>query len=315
VLITGGFGQDESALASAELFDPETKVFTVIGDMNSPRLDATATLLPDGKVLIAGGFNGDYLTSAELFDPETNLFKPVAPMNEGRSGHQAVRLPSGKVLLIGGVGDGWTFLASAELYDPVQQSFLPVGSMTVPRESHTATLLGDGRVLVTGGHEGRRENIRVFASAEIYDPATGEFTTVADMEVARHKHDAVLLANGSVMVMGGADERDSKGQLSSVEIFDVLNGKWENAGILPTPRYKFNNTSLLMPNGSVLMLAGANTSEYYDPITQIFDSIPNGVHFPRYFATTTLLPNGNVLLAGGYGTNISASADTWLFQP
>jgi hypothetical protein len=101
----------------------------------------TATLLPDGRVLIAGGFNGDYLSEVEIYDPRTGGFIPIGSMTTPRMDHVAVLLENGKVLLAGGVGPGWTFLASAELYDPVTGTFAPTGDMTVARESHTITRL------------------------------------------------------------------------------------------------------------------------------------------------------------------------------
>ena len=211
VLIVGGFVGEESSLAGAEMFDPTTNGFLRAENMRAERSSHTATLLPNGKILIAGGFNGNYLDSAEIYDPTTGKFTSAPKMTAARSNHVAVLLNNGKVLLAGGVGTGWTFLASAEIYDPASNTFTATGAMTTARESHTVTLLKDGQVLITGGHQGRRAAITIYSSCEIYDPANGTFASAGDLTVERHKHDAVLLADGRVLIVGGSDERDGAG--------------------------------------------------------------------------------------------------------
>src|SRR5258708_33319586 len=128
-----------------------------------------------------------------------------------RSVHAATLLNNGKVLLAGGVGTSWTFLADAELYDPATNTFAATGAMTMARESHTATLLRNGNVLIMGGHKGRRSAITIYSSAEIYNPASGTFSSTGNLTVRRHKHDAALLADGRVLIIGGSDERDGRG--------------------------------------------------------------------------------------------------------
>ncbi|WP_309671746.1 kelch repeat-containing protein, partial [Gemmatimonas sp.] len=213
VLVAGGFTNEENAVSGAELFDPAGWRFAALPRMRTLRHSHTATLLPDGKVLLVGGYTASstVLAAAELFDPATNRFVPTGSLGAARAGHVAVALPNGKVLIAGGVGPAWSFLSSAEIYNPATGRFTPTGSMTIARESHAAVLLQSGHVLVVGGHQGRRADITLFTSAERYDVVSGTFRKVGDMRVRRHKHDAVVLRDGRVLITGGTDERDSDG--------------------------------------------------------------------------------------------------------
>lgn len=291
VLVVGGFGEG-GKVAGAELYDPAANAFIPVGSMATPRYSHTATLLADGRVLIAGGYNaqGDYLSSAELYDPITNSFTPVASLNSARADQVAVSLEDGQVLFIGGVGPGWTFLASAELYDPTTDTFARVGSMAVPRESHTAVRLNDSRVLVAGGHQGRRDAIELYASAELYDPVTESFTPTGDMSVRRHKHDAVLLPDGHVLITGGADERDSGGVYQSTELYDAATHRFTSAGMMRLARYKHRGTSAVLPDGRVLLAGGATQAEVYDPRTGIFNLVSGNARMAGQFSASALLP-------------------------
>ncbi len=314
VLIAGGFADGQLSLANAELFDPSQKRFASIGDMNVSRSGHTATLLPNGKVLIAGGYNGDYLASAELYDPAARTFRPANTMHTPRSGHVAVLLPSGKVLLAGGVGTGWTFLKDAELYDPTTNSFTPTAEMLAARESHTATLLKNGQVLIAGGHKDRRAAMTVYSSAEIYDPATGRFFATNDMTRVRHKHGAILLTDGRVLIVGGADKRDGRPAYSSVEIYDPATGTFAATADMNSPRYKLQDTLVLLHDGKVLIAGGANRAEVFDPAKNRFSYVAGDLGASRQFATATRLQNGQVLIIGGYHGNNEVSAHAWLFR-
>ena len=314
VLVTGGFANKQSSLAHAELFDPAQKTFASTGNMNVSRSGHTATLLPNGKVLIAGGYNGDYLASAEIYDPTARTFRPATTMHTARSGHVAVLLPNGRVLLGGGVGAGWTFLKNAELYDPATNSFTPTGDMLAARESHTATLLRNGKVLIAGGHKDRRAAMTIYSSAEIYDPATGRFTATGDMTRVRHKHGAILFADGRVLIVGGADKRDGRPPYSSVEIFDPATGTFSATGDMNSPRYKLQDTIVLLNDGKVLIAGGANRAEVFDPAKNRFSYVTGDMGASRQFATATRLQNGQVLIIGGYHGENEVSAQAWLFR-
>ena len=313
IFVAGGLA-GESGMTSTEIFDPATQTFTNTGNMSVARAGHTATLLPNGKVLIAGGYNGRYLASAELYDPLATSFTPVSAMHAARSGHVATLLPNGKVLLAGGVGVGWTFLASAEIYDPATNTFTPTGNMLAARESHTATLLRNGKVLLAGGHRDRRPSVTIYSSTEIYDPATGKFTAAAEMTRIRHKHEAVLLADGRVLIAGGSDERDGNGAYANAEIYDPVSNTFRAAGNMNSARYKLQGTGVLLSNGKVLVAGGSNRAEVFDPVANSFSYAVGDMETPRLFATATRLRNGDVLIIGGYHGNSVASANAWIYR-
>ncbi|MEJ7830182.1 MAG: kelch repeat-containing protein, partial [Segetibacter sp.] len=236
VLICGGFAG--SALSSAEIYDPTSKAFKDVGQMSVARAGHSATLLPDGKVLIVGGYNGNYLSSTEIFNPQTQTFSVGPIMNSPRSGQTATLLNNGKIVFTGGVVIGWSFLESGELYNIQTKTFSPTGSMTTARESHTATLLENGNVLITGGHKGRRASIKIYSSAEIYDPTSEKFRSVGNITKVRHKHDAVMLADERVLITGGSDERDSEGAYVSAELYDPVSSSFNAVRNMNLTRYK-----------------------------------------------------------------------------
>lgn len=164
----------------------------------------TATLLPNGEVLVAGGFalpvNGNAMV--ERYDPAKNSWRAAAPMFTPRVGHTATLLRDGQVLVAGGSPDARnTGLASAERYDPLSDRWLPASAMNTTRVGHTATLLPDGRVLVVGGTTLAGGVGQYLASAELYDPATNRWTATGALATPRSGHQAVLLATGQVLVM------------------------------------------------------------------------------------------------------------------
>jgi hypothetical protein len=317
VLVAGGFTNPTQAAHAAELYDPVTRRFLPLPPMITMRHSHTATLLPNGLVLIAGGYGADNVpvTAAELFDPALGRFAPTGAMLHARAGQVAVLLADGRVLLAGGVGPGWDFLSSAEVYDPATGRFSATGSMSVARESHVAVRLRDGRVLIAGGHRGRHEAITLYGSAEAYDPAAGIFRPVSSMSIRRHKHDAVLLASGEVLVTGGADERDNRGVYRSTELFDPRTGAFHPGPELRLPRYKHAGSSVLRPDGMALIAGGAGQAELYDPVRGSFAIVPGDGGLAGQFSAVALLADGGALITGGYGNGTGPRASAWVYHP
>lgn len=314
VLIVGGMGPNETRLDSAEIFNGSTMTFTPTGKLGTARASHTATPLPDGKVLIAGGYNGSYLQSSEIYDPKTGRFDLGPMLTVPRSDHTATALSDGSVLLAGGVSTGWSFLAEAEVFDPKTGKFTAVGKMASPRESHTATLLQNGKVLITGGHRDRREAITIFSSTELYDPVRSVFEPGPEMTIRRHKHDAVILNDGRVLITGGSDERDARGAYISVEIFDPRMNRFRKVGDLNNPRYKLNGAVVVLSGGRVLVAGGSNRAEVFDSIKGISTPINGSFGTKRLFSTATRLKTGDVLITGGYDENLRIGQQAWIYR-
>jgi len=215
--------------------------------MTFARSGHTATLLPGGQVLLAGGDDGTGpLTSAELYDPASGTFTATGSMVVARMWAVATALPDGRVLLAGG-DDGTGPLASAELYDPVSGTFTATGSMVVPRVNSTATLLPGGQVLLAGGDDGTGP----VTSAELYDPASGTFTATGSMVVARMWAVATALPDGRVLILGGIGSVI----LASAEVYDQTSGSFTPAGLMSTGRA--GHTATLLEDGRVLVAGGS----------------------------------------------------------
>jgi len=283
--------------------------WSTTGSMTTARASHTATLLPSGKVLVAGGQNGSgYSSSAESYDPSSGTWSATGTMATARYGHTATLLPNGKVLVAGGEGSSG-YLASAELYDPSSGTWSETGSMTMARDGHTATLLPSGKVLVAAGYNGGP-----MSSAELYDPSSGTWSATGSMTTARDGHTATLLPNGQVLVAGGYG---SGGALSSAELYGPSSGTWSATGSMTTARD--GHTATLLLNGKVLVAGGTNGSgafasaELYDPASGTW-SATGSLATARFGHTATLLPNGQVLVAGGYGSG-GALSSAELYDP
>jgi len=224
VLIAGG--HSDNFLSDSELFDPDTETFDDTGDLYGIRALHTGTVLSDGKVLIAGG---ETTGTAELYDPDAEAFFPTGPMSANRGQHAAVSLGSQKALVVGG-WVGYTGMSesvdTAEIYDATAGTMgefsLVTSTMDQARRWPTATVLDSGLVLVVGGTP---DGVIGLNSAELFDPAAETFSSAMTMTTGRFDHAATLLANGSVLVMGGKRSTTTLVTLSSASLYmDKSNG-------------------------------------------------------------------------------------------
>jgi hypothetical protein len=234
VLVAGGrLDSPLVKLRTAELYDPVTETWALTGSLNQERNSFTLTLLPDGKVLAAGGLgtNGAVGT-VELYDPATGAWAPTGSLQAKRAWHTATLLRSGTVLVAGGSDVAADTAAgipidpvvsTAEIYDPATGTWSPAGAMNQPRQLHTATLMPDGKVLVAGG-------VRFFDSlfptaAELYDPVANAWSPTLPLTSGRRDHIAALLPSGQVLVAGGFNSTDTG---ASAELYD-------SASLVPAP--------------------------------------------------------------------------------
>jgi hypothetical protein len=231
VLVTGGTIDHVgggTASANAELYNPSSGMFSTVGSMISDRAQHTATLLANGQVMIAGGWNGHRADAAddppwdplfaELYDLTSGSFMATGSMSTTRIGHSALRLANGKVLILGGIPNPQNLHQPVdpryeELYDPATNTFSPVGNLTVSQTGYSATLLTNGKILLAGGED----QDHVVGAAELLDPASGRLTATGGLVTERKAHTATLLLDGRVLVAGGVDSNGNA--LASAEVY------------------------------------------------------------------------------------------------
>ncbi|GAA1704240.1 hypothetical protein GCM10009745_59690 [Kribbella yunnanensis] len=270
---TGALTFPFDGLATAELWDPASESWTETGSLRDARWGHTATLLPNGTVLVAGGAGArtsqSYrsLASAEIFDPETEKWTPTVDMVDQRTSHSAVQLADGRVLVIGGFlaterGDGVT-LSFCELYDVRTGRWTPTGSLAVPRGSHTATVLADGSVLVTGGWPPKVPidwNFQEYSlwSAERFEPATGLWSPDTNLPAGRAQHRAVRLKSGEVLLTGGTEAANVVTGYPSTLLYDARLRTWTQVAAMSTGRFGFG--LLALADGRALAIGGVESS-------------------------------------------------------
>ncbi len=317
VLVAGGQTYDGGLVptASMETYDPAAGAFAPAAAMVTARYAHTATLLQDGKVLLAGGMGGSALASAERYDPASNAVSPAGSMATPRSGHTATLLTvgpdAGKVLIIGGRDAASAPLASMEVFDPAAGTFAPGPAVLARgRAGHTATVLEDGRVVIAGG--------QASSEVEVYDPATRTVAVAGSMTQARSAHTATLLPGSRLLLAGGL----AGGALAGNEVCDLSKATptFTAAQAMGVPRR--DHTATLLPGGAVLITGGSSAAggstvtaqaELFDPARMAF--VPSGKQAEGTLnGTATLLPGGKVLVVGGLDYLLEPISDAALYQ-
>lgn len=249
--------------------------FNKTGSMNAARQDHTATLLPNGEVLVTGGDNytDGFLASAELYNPATGTWTFTGSMSVPRNQHSAVLLQNGQVLVAGGYNNG-PILASAELYNPATGTWTPTGSMTTARASFGMILLPNGQVLAAGGGQ--------LTSAELYNPATGTWTATGNM--INGGNTLVLLLNGEVFDFN--------------ELYNPSSGTWTATAHDPIGAFA---PVVLLPNGDVFFGGDIQGNSIYHPSTDQWTNFappPCTTQKQNCEGGGALLNTGKVLVAG-----------------
>jgi hypothetical protein len=310
LLIAGGFrkGADRRSqvyTATTEIFDPESGEVRAGPSMVEARSGHIAAELPDGSVLIAGGWSErGLLRSAERYDPARNEFVAVGDLTAARGAATATVLIDGRVLIAGG-GEGSRVNAASEIYDPSTGTFAATGAMRLARVGHTATWLADGRVLLVGGADGADE---VLASAELYDPETGAFTPTGDLDTARYKHGAILRDDGTVLVVGGSSAEDWRGKYATTEIYDPERGTFAEGPKLADARFKLPDGVVADARGSILIAGGARTIERIgrDGKRRTIARLARAT-----YNATAVVVGRELILVGGYGDDVQAGDEVW----
>jgi hypothetical protein len=298
------FGVAATPAKAAPFFSPSAA-------MTTARYFPAASPLPDGRILIAGGFDGSsVLNSTEIYNPATNSFAPGPSMSTGRAGSAAAPLPDGRILIAGGE-DGSAYLNSTEIYNPATNSFAAGPSMTSARSVPAAAALPDGRILIAGGSNGPASRL---SSTDIYSPTGNSFTAGPAMSTVRFAAVAAPLPDGRIMIAGGETDTSF---LASTEIYNPGTNNFTPGPTMPSGRSRLAAAPL--PDGRILMAGGENGylawTEIYNPATNNFTPGPS-MSTGRTGLAAAPLPDGRILVVGGIdGFSVVNSTEVYNTAP
>ena len=296
VLVTGGQDSFFNSIAITEIYDPTSNAWSIsggtpaTGDLNIARYSHTATLLPDGTVLVTGGIGitGVSSSSTEIYNPITNIWTTSTASNAKRAYHTATLLQNGTVLVAGGLDENFATLNTTEIYSGgvwTISTSLATGNLNTGRSGHIAISLNDGRIIAVGGLDSVGN---VLDSIEIYNGTTWTISTslaTGSLNNARQFHTATLLPNGTILVAGGAGNPNAA---AVSELYSPTSGTWSIAsGSLNVARY--NHSATLLPNGQVLITGGFDNGagavsqnvEVYDPTVGTWNSTAGNLNTAR----------------------------------
>jgi Kelch motif/Galactose oxidase, central domain len=328
VLLAGGQDWNGNTLTSAELWNPSTGNTIPVGAMANARSLHTATRLDDGRALVTGGYNASSVAqkTVEFFNPVNNQFTEGPSLLQARAEHTATFIHQGPlegdVLIAGGCDEGGSALRNAEIYDPRTNTFSWVPDMGMAHMRHTATELADGRILIVGGTLSRDSYIGV-GEAEIFDPATMQWSYAGNLKEGRQGHTATLLTTGQVLIAGGWNPFDNP--IKTAEIYTPGSRAFTYT-LGPMSIGRREHVALPLLEGNVLVAGGYNgtmTGEIFNTGSQTFQPLAGTMAEERYEPTATFLLNtessadGKVLFAGGviHGTGSSQGERLELYDP
>jgi N-acetylneuraminic acid mutarotase len=316
---------------SLAMTNASAETWSAVAPMAEPRANQTATLLPNGDVLVAGGYNGfvehvggrtEPLALAQLFDPSSRSWMQVAPMRVARDGAQAALLRDGRVLVVGGYEPYicCESASTAEVYDPSSNTWSPVPAPAELRGVESLTALPNGGVLLIGLFGPHLYSFGAKVGAAIYNPSTGAWSTAAVPLVERERGaTATLMSNGRLLLVGGykgeqlpgLPVQDKYTVFASAEEYDPTANTWTTLAPMQQPRTE--QAAALLPDGSVLVAGGEgemlspgpltisdalHNTETYDPATNAWHTT-QPMNIARYMQTATTLTDGDVLVTGG----------------
>ena len=288
---------------------PAAAHWTTSGELLQSHASTHVVLVSGGKVLIVGDDNlfapgPPSATEAELWDPATSKWTVTGGLNAPRDLFAAVSLKDGRALITGGVNDNYISYSSTKLYDPSAGTFSQPGLMVYARTSPAWTVLADGRVMAISGVYYNGVSNKVVTAVEIFDPVKGTWSGTGPLNVGRIGAQAVTLADGAVLVVGGTDINSTT--LSSAELWDPVSGKWTVIGSLVQARDDFTLVALL--DGSALVAGGLNPSAVPETALASAERLDRGTGTWKAAAKmataaasriSATLANGRILIAGG----------------
>lgn len=310
----------EPSLATSFVFDAHADAWKRVADMPQGHSNASAVLLPDGEVLVIGGYS-DFLrtttATVALFDPKSSTWRQVASLKQSRAEMAATGLSDGRVLVTGGIvhealpnpqtGSGLsvTLTSSSELFDPRTGAWSPAASMPSPRADHVATLLSNGRVLVVGGTSDGTNQV---AATIEYDPSRNVWIKLPPLLKALGRAAVVTMADGRPLVVGDYGHLPSAADLGSppdmgaiAEILDESSGTWSPAQSPPTQAF-FSAQGFLLPGGGVLFL-GLDQNQtrgfIYDSASDRWSLTPAYPVSVIYLPAAVQLTSGDLLVVMG----------------
>ena len=304
VLIAGGSGQGGlpgPPLGGAELYDPSTRTFTPAGSMITPRYYHSATLLADGRVLLAGGTQnvnvGASVFTAEIYDPSAGVFAPTGNLNAGAGSVFAFTGPVTALL-----PDGRVFVAGAnnpEVFDPQSGTFTLTGPYADPGPIlvSTVTLLTNGNVLITGCSKACSAGV-----TEIFNPQSGTLSATGVMPGGSwyDESTATSLGDGRILFLSSDEDADPAG----AEVYDATAGTFAAIGYANDPHEfapatRLTDGTVLLTGGQLIGGNGSTAAELFLPPSAMFQ-LAGSMNVGRHSHTATLLSDGTVLVTGGF---------------